>query len=688
MKYWCKAVLVVSFALLFASVLVVAGTIMAPYIGLGSKENFLLYSLANITRRSSLLIGSLGMILGILGVISGVVGSQKYSWVQSTRIAIIISVEHKVKKLSDLLLMIGHMVRVSIYKFLATAREARGIGKVPKKPLFVILTFAGLAQLYYFGIPILIDCDAVAFIKYAEALVTSGGVVNLIRPPGFPLFLALSGTFLFDTPYVVVALQMVMGSLIPPMIYSILYILGPRIAFIAAVASILSTLPFTMAKYMLSDHLFMFLAILSVYWLVRFYKTNKALYIVGTVAISTAMWFTRWEGLLLFVCVLLALGLLVAKRRRHWRVATASLSLPILSVAVWSFGLYYHTGESALLGRVSIGTGAQLMYQSYLSFPYTLKKINTEFDYDIGNLPMVEFPIKHDDPGYAIIVPSNGPATKRLHARLARLMAEKPLRIERLKVPLAQAYQWESPPIDYYQVIFNQFSGDPIAFADSFFEQPSMFTLDFVRAELTVEDGYAATDDLFKEVYWEAWKKHWRILVVPTLTVLGGGFGVNSDLILKSILEKKYFNPFSARWSPKTYWPEELNPGGCPGTLRKEFFNDYAFDYFTFMDSAWMNIIRKTDEVLRSLFRNVVESLFVISSLIVIFSRHAMLFVPIALGAGAISMAVCFMFPGADMQPGNRYEVMVLLLMMMVCAAAVSTVKSWFFSKSSASSPI
>ncbi len=32
MKYWCKAVLVVSFALLFARVLVVAGTIMAPYI--------------------------------------------------------------------------------------------------------------------------------------------------------------------------------------------------------------------------------------------------------------------------------------------------------------------------------------------------------------------------------------------------------------------------------------------------------------------------------------------------------------------------------------------------------------------------------------------------------------------------------------------------------------------------------
>ena len=175
--------------------------------------------------------------------------------------------------------------------------------------------------------------------------------------------------------------------------------------------------------------------------------------------------------------------------------------------------------------------------------------------------------------------------------------------------------------------------------------------------------------------------------MVPTLTGLVGGFGVNSDLILKSILEKKYFNPFSARWSPKTYWPEELNPGGCPGTLRKEFFNDYAFDYFTFMDSAWMNIIRKT-EVLRSLFRNVVGPLFVISSLIVIFSRHARLFVPIALGAGAISMAVCFMFPGADMQPGNRYEVMVLLLMMMVCAAAVSTVKSWFFSKSSASSQI
>ncbi len=176
--------------------------------------------------------------------------------------------------------------------------------------------------------------------------------------------------------------------------------------------------------------------------------------------------------------------------------------------------------------------------------------------------------------------------------------------------------------------------------------------------------------------------------MVPTLTGLVGGFGVNSDLILKSILEKKYFNPFSVYWGPKTYWPEELNPGGCPGTLRKEFFNDYAFDYFTFMDSAWMNIIRKTDEVLRSLFRNVVESLFVISSLIVIFSRHAMLFVPIALGAGAISMAVCFMFPGTDAMASSRYEVMVLLLMMMVCAAAVSTVKSWFFSKSSASSPI
>ena len=86
MKYWYKAVLVLSFTLLFASVLVMAGTIMAPYIGLGSKENFLLYSLANITRRQSGMIGFWGMILGIFGVISGVVGSQKYSWVQNARL--------------------------------------------------------------------------------------------------------------------------------------------------------------------------------------------------------------------------------------------------------------------------------------------------------------------------------------------------------------------------------------------------------------------------------------------------------------------------------------------------------------------------------------------------------------------------------------------------------------------------
>ncbi|MAF20055.1 MAG: hypothetical protein CMI55_00020 [Parcubacteria group bacterium] len=672
MKYWYKAVLVLSFTLLFASVLVMAGTIMAPYIGLGSKENFLLYSLANITRRQSGMIGFWGMILGIFGVISGAVGSQKYSRVQGTRIAIIISV------------VTEHMVRSQIYKFLAIAKEARGVGKVPKKPLFVILTFSGLAQLYYFGVPIFIDCDAAMFIKYAEALVTSGGVVNLSRPPGFPLFLALSGTFLFDTPYVVVALQMVMGSLIPPMIYSILYILGPRIAFIAAVASILSTLPFTMAKYMLSDHLFMFLGILSVYWLVRFYKTNKALYIVGTVAISTAMWFTRWEGLLLFVCVLLALGLLVAKRRRHWRVATASLSLPILSVAVWSFGLYYHTGESAMLGRVSIGTGYQLMYQGYIAFPGRLKGLNIGYDYDIGNLPMVKLSLTHDDFGYAIISPSNGPATKRLHDRIARLMAEKPLRMERLKVPLAQAYQHTSPPIDLYQVIFGQFSGDPIAFADSFFEQSSLFQLDFVREELNREDGYAATDDLFKEVYWEGWKKHWRVLVVPTLPSLMGGFGVNINSILMSILGKEYLNPFFALWSEKSYFPDVHNVAGCPESLRKEFFDDYTFDYFTFMDSAWMNIIRKT-EVLRNLFRNVVGPLFVISSLIVIFSRHARLFVPIALGAGAMSVSISFLLPDLA---GSRYEVMILLLMMMVCAAAVNTVKSWFFSKSSASSQI
>lgn len=599
-------------------------------------------------------------------------------------IAIIIFVEHKVKTLLDLMLVTGHMVRAQIYKFLAIAREARGIGKVPKKPLFVIWTFAGLAQLYYFGLPIFIDCDAAMFIRYAEALVTSGGGINLIRPPGFPLFVALSGTFLFDTPFIVVALQMVMGSLIPPIIYSILYILGSRIAFIAAVASILSTLPFTMAKYMLSDHLFMFLAILSVYWLVRFYKTNMALYIVCVVVTSTAMWFTRWEGLLLFVGVLLALGLLVAQRRHHWRVAAASLSVPILAVAIWSSGLYYHTGETAMLGRVSNGTGYQLMYQSYIYFPRKLNEVNIDFDYDIGNLQKVKFPLTKGGFGYAVILPSNGPATKRLHNRIARLMAEKPSRIERLKVPLAQALQYRDPPIDLYQVLFNQFSGDPVAFADSFFEQVTLFQLDFVRAELNVEDGYAVTDDLFKEVYWEGWKKHWRVLVAPSLPSLMGGFGVDTKLMLKSIMSKNYYNPFFAFWSEKSYLDTEHNVAGCPESLRQGFFDDYTSDFFTFMDSAWMNIIRKT-EVLRNLYRNIVGPLFVISSFIVIFSPQARLFVPIALGTGAMSMSISFLMGGLTY---SRYEVTILLLMMMVCAAAVSTVKSWFFNKSSASSSI
>ena len=399
-------------------------------------------------------------------------------------------------------------------------------GTIRRGDQLALLAFAVPVQALYMLFPMLIECDAAMFLNYGRFFTTGSGLYP-IRPPGFPLFLALTA-LPFDSLMPVMVLHAAMGVAMPILIYRILAPFHRPIAVVAAMANIASTLPFVSAKMLLADQLFVFLLVASMYSLSRLYWTQQSRHVYGAVLLAFAAWLTRWEGMF-FVAAVATMVFWFHPTRLRLRPLAKALGVGVAVALTWSVVRAAELKDYSLVGSVSNGTGLQLMHRAYLDIPHLLLDWETlvlrrRSPSDTTDLIR---PSGTADLGIRIIDPANGPSSARLRALIEQETREHPDRLLALRSGMDSAYQGpDSQRVDVYRELVGRFEGDPVGFSGNFFAQPSNFILDFMWHRLQERFGLAYVDALYRNVAVEGLLRHPLALQVSAADVLTF-FGLN-----------------------------------------------------------------------------------------------------------------------------------------------------------------
>jgi len=181
------------------------------------------------------------------------------------------------------------------------------------------------------------------------------------------VFLALTGQHAFHTFWGTVLAQGVLGVLGQLLVYRILTPAGPRLALACGTVYALSLLPFLAAKLMLSEQLFTFLVLATVYALGSYYRRRRPEWMYATVACGLLAMFTRWEGVIVLVTA--GVALIAARQRAHVRHLLACAVLIVATLTGWSAVRAAIIGDWTVFGTLQNSTGDQVFYRVYRSLP-------------------------------------------------------------------------------------------------------------------------------------------------------------------------------------------------------------------------------------------------------------------------------------------------------------------------------
>jgi hypothetical protein len=95
-------------------------------------------------------------------------------------------------------------------------------------------------------------------------------------PPGYPFLLILTGVYALHTFWILLLLQAAMAFCMPILVYRTVQMVFPRAAFSAAFLGMISLIPYSFQKNILTDTPYMFFLLLAIYLGVLYWKTYQA----------------------------------------------------------------------------------------------------------------------------------------------------------------------------------------------------------------------------------------------------------------------------------------------------------------------------------------------------------------------------------------------------------------------------
>jgi hypothetical protein len=289
------------------------------------------------------------------------------------------------------------------------------------------------------------------------------------RPPGYPLFLVLTGVTWLDTFRGLVAAQALMGLAIPVLVWLTLLPVGRAPALAAGLATAAVPIPYAYAGMVMTDQLNMFLQFLFVFFAARSLTGRRPPLFLHLAALTAfLMVLTRAAAGLTF-WVFLPVAVLAPPRRLKQPLLAAGLYCFLL--VAWSAGDWLLLGHGGRLPP-SVLLSADLAEQRFAETYFSTWSRNFR-DYE------------HPRP---LITPEAGPASRALYDRLAHVLRGEPKLWAALSIFL--------PP----QARFGAPGADPEALLREIFLRPSPQYFNFMQAALSAELGAQAAGDLFAAI--------------------------------------------------------------------------------------------------------------------------------------------------------------------------------------------
>ena len=543
-----------------------------------------------------------------------------------------------------------------------------------------MLLLAGAAvQVAYLLFPFVLECDAAMYYSYGRYLLgLDGGVFTHHRPPGYPLYLILTGQYAFDSFIGPVLGQALMGVLLPILLYRTLEPFHQRIALATALVYIATTFPFLQAKVMNADQLFSFLLVAMVYAWSRFYLTRCSRHLFAFFLVGACALLTRNEAAI-SVVTLGAVAALIAWKAGAVKPLVAAAACLLVIVAGWSVVRSRFVGDARLIGSLTNASGYQLLYRAYMYLPMYVLDWKVALGLrdaargpDLVDLSLNDTRAEGIVAGEALMSPANGPASQQLHQTLAGLAGGHPETFRGLRGPLSQVTPGDPAlaAVDYYQTIFGRFDGRPAEFADNFFRQPTSFVFDYAFGQLPGRIGIAETDELFRQVAIEGLARE-PVAGLVLARDVGTFFGLD---VRSAFGDGAHVGPYrSAVWNmgePPHYVYTAFNSGGCPErALTPALWSQYEWDADA-TAAAGLAPVFVLGNYLRNILR-LVAGLLALGVWWRLFrSPHRLFFLPLA----AIALATMFIVAlGVGAGAHTKYEHSVFPLMLLATAGGVMT---------------
>jgi len=311
----------------------------------------------------------------------------------------------------------------------------RAIVRASRSDYVWLGAIATIAQAFYSLTPIGFEADALEYYLYAQFL---SGLPPApfayhpprfiyYRPPGYPVFLLITGLIHLDTFRWTLLASALIGIGCPLLLYATIAPIGRVYAIVAALVYIVSTLPFSYSHVFLADHLYTVLVLGVLFAVCRgFYRTSAmSLYLAAGFALCAMM--TRNEAWTVFLVAAVALTVQTFRRPRLLLHLAVAVALALGVTAYWSHLRSQYMGDPKVFGSLSNFAGRQAFWRVYVSLPVWDRALHEAIRSPLAPAQLCETDF---GPGTCLVSPDNGPRSRLLYGiveeAIARPSGEEP----------------------------------------------------------------------------------------------------------------------------------------------------------------------------------------------------------------------------------------------------------------------
>lgn len=430
-------------------------------------------------------------------------------------------------------------------------------------------------------------------------------IIDLKRPPIYPIFLFLSGIFLTENLFTLILLQNLLSIICIIFIYKLIFLFTKsyNLSLLFTILFSLTSIPYILIKFIIAEQLLFFLTIATIFFLSKFHFKKKYKYLNISLILATLAWLTKWEGQLLFISVLIYFFLNHSIfKSSNLKQLIIILFIPTIILTSWVTIRSISVKDFSKILSVSNSNFEQFFYKFYSVLPSELYVLKGKLGIENKNNIIENF-IFDNQKQILVIRVDNGDKSKALYEAVLNSILKNPNSYMSYKEALANAYSYSENKIDLYQEIFGKFNFNPVKITMNIFNQPNIYYFNYINTILDQSIGKVKKDILFKGAILEALRNEPYILIGFIFDYLTS-FGINLEEFFNNgsfpigsgFSNVIFINPFDAgkcgtnnlsTYHFHQYEKSHQNWNKYPQleniTILLDKINDFIRDYFGFL---------------------------------------------------------------------------------------------------------